>query len=83
MYTTPFGSWYQNNSIKIIMSNSGASRLQCEMVDLLIPRSLDEVETMLCNRPFHTEENNMPVNFFASMLTDVQLWLFINSNHNH
>ncbi|CAG8575161.1 884_t:CDS:1 [Diversispora eburnea] len=77
----PSASSYQlSNSYRIIplrISTSDASRLQREIINLPIPRSLEEAEKMLRNRPLPTEENpiihekdDTPVNLFASILIE-------------
>ncbi|CAG8622114.1 10092_t:CDS:2, partial [Diversispora eburnea] len=64
-----------SNSYRITplrISTSDVSRLQLELINLPTPRSLEEAETMLCNRPLLTEENPIlhegdnPVNLHAS-----------------
>ncbi|RHZ82519.1 hypothetical protein Glove_109g304 [Diversispora epigaea] len=69
-----------SNSYRVIplrISTSDASRLQRELIELPLPRSLEEAETMLRNRPLPTQENpivnerdDTPMNLFASMLIE-------------
>ncbi|RHZ69928.1 hypothetical protein Glove_276g67 [Diversispora epigaea] len=66
-----------NRIIPLRISTLNASRLQSELINLPIPRSLEEAETMLCNRPFPSQKNpivhesdNTTVNSFASMLNE-------------
>ncbi|RHZ69999.1 hypothetical protein Glove_276g55 [Diversispora epigaea] len=77
----PAASSFQlTNSYRIIplrIPTSNASRLQRELINMPRPRSLEEAESMLCNRPLPTQENpivherdNTTVNSFASMLNE-------------
>ncbi|RHZ82435.1 hypothetical protein Glove_109g318 [Diversispora epigaea] len=69
-----------SNSYRIIplrITTSDASRLQRELMELPLPRSLEEAEAMLRNKPLPTQENpivherdDTPVNLFASMLIE-------------